>query len=128
MFQLLDSLIWFKLNYKIHVFINMKSSKECTGIPQFTLLMWGHKKTRESKNRVNRGYLGNIHVLRNHKGGRGSENGNFWLLSVLKVDLTEINNSLVWQYWLWSFKSGETKLEVFLPNKLKKVIEFWELV
>ena len=29
--------------------------------------------------------LENIHVLCNHKRGRGSENGNFWLFSVLKV-------------------------------------------
>ena len=29
-----------------------------TGIPRFTLLMWGHiKKTAESKKCVNRGYL-----------------------------------------------------------------------
>ena len=29
-----------------------------TGIPRFTLLMWGHiKKNEESENRVNRGYL-----------------------------------------------------------------------
>ena len=28
-----------------------------TGIPQFTLLMWGHKKNMESENRINRGYL-----------------------------------------------------------------------
>ena len=35
-----------------------KSQKQFTGIPRFTLLMWGHiKKPAESKNRVNRGYL-----------------------------------------------------------------------
>jgi hypothetical protein len=34
-----------------------------TGIPRFTLLMWGHKKNRGSKNRVYRGYLGPLHVL-----------------------------------------------------------------
>ena len=30
---------------------------EYTGIPRFTLLMWGHTKNRGSKNRLNRGYL-----------------------------------------------------------------------
>ena len=35
-----------------------KTVFECTGIPRFTLLMWGHiKKNAESENRINRGYL-----------------------------------------------------------------------
>ena len=37
---------------------NFQPKKQSTGISRFTLLMWGHtKKTAESKNRVNRGYL-----------------------------------------------------------------------
>ena len=34
-----------------------RGSYYCTGIPLFTLLMWGHIKKPESKNRVNQGYL-----------------------------------------------------------------------
>jgi hypothetical protein len=34
----------------------------------------------------------------------------------------------LWQYWLWSFKSEDTKLEIFLSKNqhtyLKNIIEF----
>ena len=36
----------------------------------------------------------------------------------------------LWQYGLWSFQTGGTKLERFLPKKQhnqKKIFEFWEL-
>ena len=37
----------------------------------------------------------------------------------------------LWQYRLWSFQTGGTKLERFLPKNQhkysKKIIEFWEL-
>ena len=38
------------------------------------------------------------------------------------------NISVIWQYGLWSFSSGDTKLERFLPKIdtcPKEVIEFW---
>ena len=36
-------------------------------------------------------------------------------------------SSAIWQYGLWSFQTGGTKLEIFLPkNQYKKIIEIWE--
>ena len=33
-------------------------------------------------------------------------------------------SSAIWQYGLWSFQTGGTKLEIFLPkNQYKKIIE-----
>ena len=38
--------------------LKLIENQNYTGIPRFTLLMWGHKKkTAESENRVNRVYL-----------------------------------------------------------------------
>ena len=36
---------------------NDSSSQIITGIPRFTLLMWGHLKNAESEKRINGGYL-----------------------------------------------------------------------
>ena len=47
-------------------------------------------------------------------GGGGQKNGNFQLLAVPKVELTEKNNSLARHYWLWNFQGRDTKLERFL--------------
>ena len=47
-------------NKTLNIFCVWEDSKQkySTGIPRFTLLMWGlKKKNRRSKNRVNQGYL-----------------------------------------------------------------------
>ena len=57
-----------------------------------------------------------VHDIRNHK---------------IKTDKSQmIHVCKVWQYGLWSFQTGDTKLERFLPKNQhtqKKIIEFWVL-
>ena len=51
-------------------------------------------------------------------------------LGTLVVDLNESSNEDIWQYGLWSFQMGGTKLEIFLPKnqhtQMKLLnFEFW---
>ena len=64
----------------------------CTGIPQFTLLVWGLKKKKGSKNRVNQGYLGEENRIELWIGVNRKSR---------KIETAEIKECLYIQFW-WS--------------------------
>ena len=53
-----------------------------------------------------------------------------WLAQSAKIWHTRLQQPCtIWQYGLWSFQMGVTKLERFLPKNqhTQEIIEFWEL-
>ena len=73
-----------------------------------------------------------IQQSRSNLTGRGQCWGlpqRFGTMYFLKVS-DKIGHCWVWQYGLWSFQTGGTKLKWFLPknqHNSKEIIEFWEL-
>ena len=52
------------------------------------------------------------------------------IISAKRALINKAINVPVWQYGLWSFQTGDTKLEIFLPENqhtLRKLLnfEFW---